>query len=208
MIACLARALAGPLPGRTAHAQMAPLPRPGWEADFVPPNPPRQGGVLILLYPKGERGELHLPLIVRPTYEGVHSGQVCFPGGGQEPGDVDMTTTALREAYEEIGVLPDAVTILGQMSRLYIQPSNYEVIPTVGWLPARPSFRLDPYEVAALLEVPLTALLDPANRREEEWQLRQRRVTVPFFAVQEQTVWGATAMMLSELLTLIRGCLA
>jgi 8-oxo-dGTP pyrophosphatase MutT (NUDIX family) len=203
-IDCLAQILHEPLPGREAHKIMAPLPRPGWEADFQPPSPPRQGGVLVLFYPHLQT--FYLPLILRPTYDGVHSGQVGFPGGGEDPLDVNLSATALREAYEEIGVEPSAVEILGQLSKLYIAPSNYEVTPTVGWVPARPHFRTDPYEVAQLLEAPISALLDPTNRHEEEWQLRDRRARVPFFDVCEQTIWGATAMILSELLALVRFC--
>ncbi len=200
----LAARLRHPLPGRAAHRLMAPLPRAGWEPNFQPPSPPRQGGVLILLYPHNT--QLHLPLILRPTYDGVHSGQVAFPGGGQEVLDADLTATALREAHEEIGIDPTSVQILGQLSRLYIMPSNYEVWPTVAWTPQRPHFRTDPYEVERLLEIPLSALQDPANRHQEEWQLRDRKTQVPFFRVAEQTIWGATAMMLSELLTVLKEC--
>jgi 8-oxo-dGTP pyrophosphatase MutT (NUDIX family) len=205
LISALVEALGdSSLPGRVAHTEMAPLPRPGWEPEFEPTTPPRQGGVLALFYPQGDH--LYLPLILRPTYEGVHSGQVGFPGGGQDAIDVDISATALREAYEEIGVEPDQVQILGRLSKLYILPSNYEVTPTVGWIGHRPDFRTDPYEVAKLLEVRLTDLQDPRNRHQEEWQLRDRKVKVPFFYVCEQTIWGATAMILSELLAVIKRC--
>lgn len=200
----LAARLCQPLPGRSAHRLMAPLPRAGWEPNFQPPSPPRQGGVLMLLYPHPT--ELHLPLILRPTYEGVHSGQVAFPGGGQEALDTDLVATALREAHEEIGIDLAHVQILGQLSKLYIMPSNYEVWPTLACTPERPHFRTDPYEVARLLEVPLSALQDPANRHQEEWQLRDRKTQVPFFRVAGQTIWGATAMMLSELLAVWAEC--
>jgi 8-oxo-dGTP pyrophosphatase MutT (NUDIX family) len=206
LIGLLAEELKQPLPGREAHQVMAPLPRPGWERHYQPPTPPRQGGVLALFYPYED--QLYLPLILRPTYNGVHSGQVGFPGGGQEAIDPDLTTTALREAHEEIGVAPEDVQILGQLSRLYIQPSNYEVTPTVGWIEQRPDFRIDPYEVAKLLEIRLNDLLDPHNRYEEEWQLRDRVALVPFFHVGGQTIWGATAMILSELLVLFKRCMA
>jgi 8-oxo-dGTP pyrophosphatase MutT (NUDIX family) len=193
--------LAGPLPGYGAQLRMAPFPR---QTDSVYYDQPRadarRGGVLVLCYPVGE--QLHLPLILRPTYNGVHSGQIGFPGGGYEAGDADLTATALREAYEEIGVPPNALTILGRLTELYVFSSNYLVQPTVAWMPQRPAFKCDPYEVAELLEVPLRALLDPANQRAEEWQLRGRAVNVPFYAVQGQKIWGATAMMLGELLAL------
>ncbi len=192
--------LAAPLPGREAQYGMAPRPRPGAEYRDEPGPDARRGGVLVLFYPW--EGRVHLPLILRPNYSGVHSGQVGLPGGGQEDIDADITATALREAYEEVGVRPDDVTVLGWMSELFVSASNYRVQPVVGWTDYRPRFHLDPYEVAALVEAPLTDFLLPENRREEIWRLRDRDVTVPFFNIQDQIIWGATAMMLSEVLAL------
>jgi len=180
---------------------MSPIPRAGSEPGYVPPIPPRRGGVLVLLYPHNDA--LYLPLILRPTYDGVHSGQVSFPGGREEKIDTSLVATALREAYEEVGIAPEQVTIIGQLSRLYIQPSNFEVYPTVGWTTQRPAFVIDPSEVARLLEVPLVAFQNPANRYHEQWTLRGRQVQVPFFRIEGETVWGATAMILSELLAVI-----
>jgi 8-oxo-dGTP pyrophosphatase MutT (NUDIX family) len=194
--------LTRPLPGRAAQKRMAPRPRPGFDDEtFRPKTDPRRGGVLVLFYPNN--GEPYLPLILRPRYNGVHSGQVGFPGGGWEEIDADLTATALREAYEEIGVQPDTVHVLGHLSELYILPSNYIVLPTVGWTEQRPQFRTDPYEVAKLLEVPLAALQNPSNQHEEQWQLRDRSAVVPYFSVENQIIWGATAMMLSELLEIV-----
>ena len=201
---CLQENLAGPLPGRPAQARMAPLPRPGWSPDDRAEEPARQSGVLVLIYSLRDR--LHVPLILRPTYDGTHSGQVGFPGGGMEHKDADLVETALRETHEELGVLPGDVQILGKLTELYIRPSNYEVYPTVGRLTVKPAFRPDPAEVAQLLEVPLADLLNPAIQRREEWQLADRSALVPFFAIQKQAVWGATAMILSELLAVIRTC--
>jgi 8-oxo-dGTP pyrophosphatase MutT (NUDIX family) len=171
--------LRNPLPGRSVQYQMAPRPRPGGEFDDTPRSDARQGGVLVLLYPHDE--QVFLPLILRPTYPGVHSGQIGLPGGGQEPADDDLTATALRETYEEIGVHPSQFSVLGHY---------------------RPEFRPDPYEVAKLIEAPLCALLDPATRRIEPWILRGRQIEVPYFALEDHAVWGATAMILSELLAL------
>ena len=193
--------LGGTLPGKEAQMGMAPLfrARNGESYDTVRADA-RQGGVLALFYPQRDR--LYIPLILRPTYTGVHSGQVGFPGGGFDPLDTDLTATALREAYEEVGVHPDEVIVLGHLTPLYVYASNYLVQPTVAWIDYRPEFRPDPYEVALIIETPLLDLLDPANRRVETWDLRGRTGEVPFFAIQGQTVWGATAMMLSELLSL------
>ncbi len=103
--------LAGPLPGKEAQYSMAPRPRTGAEFYDTPRADARRGGVLVLFYP--QQGQIYLPLILRPTYPGVHSGQVGFPGGGYDETDADLTATALREAYEEVGVHPSEVTVLG-----------------------------------------------------------------------------------------------
>jgi len=201
----LQRDLLAPLPGRAAQYQMAPRPRSGDLPYDQTPEDARRSGVLILFYPEeSEQGqeEIYLPLILRPTYDGVHSGQVGFPGGGREEVDADLIATALRETHEEIGVESTAVQVLGQLSPLYIFASNHLVYPTVAWMDHKPIFRPDPYEVAMVIELPLCELLNPANLRSERWQLRDRAAEVPFYYIKQQTIWGATAMMLSELLTL------
>ena len=206
LLACLQKRLAGPLPGRPAQALMAPLPRPGWHPDDRPAEPARESGVLVLLYP--HKGSLRLPLIVRPRYDGAHSGQVAFAGGGREEGDANLTETALREAQEELGIAPGDVEVIGALTQLYIRPSNYDVNPTVGWAANRPEFRPNRREVAELMEVSLEDLLNPACFRRERWQLQDRSALVPFYAIGGKTIWGATAMILSELLAVVRMCLA
>lgn len=191
--------LSAPLPGRAAQHRMAPRPRSGDYSDTARQET-RQGGVLALLYPID--GRIHLALILRPTYSGVHSGQVGFPGGGREENDADLAETALREAHEEVGIDPAQVLVLGQLTPIYVFASNYLVQPVVGWTAQRPSFHPDPYEVALLIEASLDELMDDGNRRDETWQLRGRSVEVPYYLIQGQTIWGATAMMLSELLSL------
>ena len=196
----LQRDLREPLPGRDAQLRMAARDADGRAFDRAARDDARRGAVLMLLYP--HQNQLHLPLIVRPTYDGVHSGQVALPGGGREPGDADLVATALREAHEEVGILPGNVSVLGALSPLYVFASNYLIQPVVGWATTQPDFRRDPHEVAALVKAPLAELLDERSYRRERWHLRGREADVPFFAVQGQTVWGATAMMLSELLAL------
>lgn len=127
---------------------------------------------------------------------------MSFPGGGQEAGDADLIATALREAHEEVGIDPATVTVIGQLTPIYIRPSNNLVQPVVGYATARPAFVPDAREVAQLIEAPVLELLDPANQRTEQWELRDRTAHVPIFGIQRQVIWGATAMMLGELLAL------
>jgi 8-oxo-dGTP pyrophosphatase MutT (NUDIX family) len=196
----LTKNLRQPLPGPHAQLNMAPSPRNGAEFYDSPKQDVRASGVLILFYPYANT--VYLPLILRQTYKGVHSGQVGLPGGGRETGDADLTVTALREAHEEIGVDPHAVHVVGSLTSLYISPSNYLVHPVVAWAPHRPAFQIDSREVAMLIEAPLAEFLDPQNLRQEERTLRERLTNIPYFGVQSQVIWGATAMILSELLML------
>lgn len=191
-------AMRRPLPGLAAQIIMAPRPRP-----FRPPDgvTVRLAGVLLLLYPIEER--LHLVLTVRPTNLEHHGGQISLPGGGWEEGDVSLEETALREAREELGIVTDGLERLGPLTPLYVPPSHNVIHPFVAYLPSRPAFHPDPQEVAALLEVPLDHLLDPATRREEDWTGRGIPLQVPFYAVGEHKVWGATAIVLAEFLALL-----
>jgi len=192
-------AMRGPLPGLEAQLTMAPRPRP-----FSPPPgvEPRQAGVLLLLYPI--HGVLHLALTVRMPSLNYHSGQISLPGGGWEEGDASFQATALREAQEEIGVGADGLELLGSLTPLYVPPSHNVVHPLVAYAPQRPAFQPDPQEVAELLEVPLHLLLDPATRREEDWPWRGAPLHVPFYAVGEHKVWGATAIIVAEFLALVK----
>jgi len=182
--------------------QMMPQPRPGMERGFDPAHRPREGGVLVLLYPK--EGELTLVLTKRTDTLNHHRGQVSFPGGAWEPGDADFVQTAQREASEELGIKPETLIILGTLTPLYIPPSDYRIYPTVAYTPQRPDFRPDPAEVAIVLEMPLAELTSGGNVRSETWELRGYPVEVPFFEVEGHKVWGATAMVLGEFRALVR----
>ncbi len=165
------------------------------------PGRARQGAVLLMLYCRREAW--HVLLTRRPEEMNNHGGQISFPGGRQEH-DESLAETALRETEEEVGVPPAGVRLLGELATLYIPPSDFQVHPFVGYHPGPVTFHRNPVEVAEVLEVPLTHLLDPATRREEEWNLHGWLVTVPFFQVGPHKVWGATAMMLSEFLERLR----
>jgi 8-oxo-dGTP pyrophosphatase MutT (NUDIX family) len=201
------RALVGPLPGVAGQTKMAPEPSAGQINQWDKTDGYREAGVLLLLYSDTTRNntqpELHIVLTRRTEYPGVHSGQISFPGGRREQ-EESLQTTALRETMEEIGVLPEKLEIVGRLSMLHTSASNFRIYPFVAFSATRPTFQIDPKEVAALIEVPLSLLLNPTNCKEEIWHFEddgQRRV--PFFDVLGYQVWGATAMILSEFLTLL-----
>ncbi len=179
---------------QTAQLRMAPTTRPMLRADDQA-NGPKLAAVLILLYPV--ESELKFALMRRTEYPGAHSGQISLPGGSAEPGET-WVQTALRETCEEFGVC-DAVDVLGALTPLYVPPSDFEIHPVVGALPERPVWQPDPREVAEILEVPLSHLLDDQYKQFGDWTLGSGRAArVPYYHLCGQTVWGATAIILSE----------
>ncbi len=178
-----------------AQRRMAPQPRV-LRRPQNRPGQPHRASVIVLLYP-GDDG-LAFPLIRRAEHPGdVHSGQIGLPGGAQEPGETPLET-ALREAREELGV-EAAVQIIGRLAPLYIPPSDFEVTPFVGTLAGRPRWQPQADEVVEVLEFPLGGLLDEARKHVEDWPFEGYSLRVPWYDVQGYRVWGATAIMLSEL---------
>ena len=187
------------LPAVTAHAKMAPAERlRTLEPQFYKASSPRESAVMMLFYPKNDMA--HLVLIRRNAYPGVHSSQISFPGGKSEPEDAGLEQTALRETFEEIGVTPAEIDVVMPFSQIYIPPSNFLVSPFLGIAAARPEFKPDPEEVAAIIELPLEVFLDDSIVISTEMQTSYAQsVIVPAFKFEDHIVWGATAMILSEL---------
>ena len=190
-----------------AHAKMAPLERISYlkEENYRDKNP-RKAAVLMLFYPKNE--VTHLALIVRNSYPGVHSSQIGFPGGKVEEYDADLEETALRETHEEVGIEPEKIQIIKPFSEIYIPPSNFLVAPFMGVSHEELSFIPDLDEVKRVLEFSIADFLDDNSITKVKMSTSYATdIEVPAFMVDKYVVWGATAMMLSELKETIKSVL-
>ncbi|MFY0607053.1 MAG: CoA pyrophosphatase [Cyclobacteriaceae bacterium] len=182
---------------------MAPSSFAGSRPQFKHSKPPRKGAVLIMLYEKN--GEIHFPLIQRPLYEGVHSGQMALPGGRYEEEDESLISTALRETHEEVGISPDTIEVIGSLSEFMVTASNHLILPVVGFANQPPTFVANEVEVAEIIEAPLSQLLDERRIKEKEIVTAHGyRLRSPYFDLEDKVVWGATAMMLSEFATILK----
>lgn len=191
-----------PLPGATAHEIMKPQ---GRHLVASPPPHARHAAVMILLFDIDRKWNT---LLIRRTDRGeVHGGQISFPGGSVEPKDKHIIDTALRECEEETGVRARDIEVLGQLSGLYIHPSEFWVSPIVGYLPSLQHYKADEQEVAEIIQVPLELLFDPRIKQERKVKAstpERERLDMPTYSLADDLViWGATAMILSELEHLI-----
>ncbi len=189
-----------PLTGLDAHALLAPKPiRHGWRPGEIP-NDARAAAALVLLYLQDDTP--HVLLTVRDGRLARHAGQVSFPGGLIDP-DETVREAALRETFEEAGIDGAAVELVGDLTPIYIDVSGYVLHPVAGVLDHVPAMRREAAEVARLLPVALSEIADPENLRlGVRWRDR-RWFDVPYFALRNERVWGATAMVLGELLALL-----
>jgi 8-oxo-dGTP pyrophosphatase MutT (NUDIX family) len=197
----LQRKLRQPLPGPEAQLKMAHATR--WLYQGIPEGA-KQAAVLAALFQKNSAW--HVVLIERNRNDNDrHGGQISFPGGKFEPGDENLLNTAVREAEEEVGILRNQVKILGALSDLYIPVSNFQVHPFVGWLESPPEFRIQEKEVDGVLEVPLAHFLTPGVRRATDIRVSTHLTmkNVPYFDVDGKILWGATAMIINELMEVI-----
>ncbi len=194
----LKEALNKPLPGEDAQYIMAPSYRPQLTPAQIAANRPKIGGVLLLLYEKD--GFLNIVFTQRKEYQGVHSAQMSFPGGKKDAADEDIIQTALRETKEEIGVEPERIEIIGQLTELYIPPSNFLIYPVVGFSKDIGQFEPQKREVEKIVEIPLSFFLDKKNINEQtEIKLFNNNVVrVPAYIYNQHIIWGATAIILGE----------
>jgi len=161
------------------------------------PNP-RLSAVIILIYEKDDAP--YFVLIERPIYEGVHSGQIAFPGGKKDPTDSNLKETALRELFEEVGISSTHIHVIGEITPVYIPPSKFLVTPFVGVLDGIPQFKKDDYEVKSIIEVPISLLFNDAIIKTGNVPVgnNNMKINAPYFDIFGFKVWGATAIILSE----------
>lgn len=189
------------LPGTYVQWQMASSDRMLKKFPKVPGKDARVAAVLILLFPVN--GSIYTVFMQRPDYDGVHGGQISFPGGKQEPSDENIIKTAMREANEETGVDTSRISVIGKLTPLFIPVSNMIVTPVVGWTKEKPVFKHHAEEVVFLFDASIKKFLDPAIIKIKPMQIRGEMIEVKYFDYEGKIIWGATAMILKELLTIL-----
>jgi len=196
-----------PLPGKSSWLEMSSRFR---ESDFYPPQNQsyKDAAVLIALIPDHQNNDFVIPLIQRPKEKGPHSNQISLPGGSFQENDIDYLNTAIREANEEIGIPVDQIQIIGKLTPLYIPVSKFLVHPYVGYLGKKPEFKIDLNEVETLLLFHLNDFLNP-NNKTNHWVTIYKnwiplKLYVPVFKIHDHIIWGATAMIMNEFLTIYK----
>ena len=191
------------LPGIEAQFKLAPKMRLAYNAKRIQANKPKTAAVLALFYPN-QKNNVSLLLTKRAIYNGTHSGQISFPGGKVEISDLNLKETALRETFEEVGVLKKEIQVIREITEVYIPPSNFSVTPFVGILNYKPVFKVNS-EVAKIIEIPFSDLLDDNNIASISiTNSYMKETSVPCFNFDGSIIWGATAMMLSEIKELLK----
>jgi 8-oxo-dGTP pyrophosphatase MutT (NUDIX family) len=191
--------LKNPLPGLSAQLRMAP----SFRGDLLKMNDGsncRHSAILISLFPDNDK--INTLLIKRATYDGVHSGQVSFPGGKYEELDESLIHTALREAEEEVGFDPSRIEVLGCLTPLFIPVSNMQVLPVIGLISEKPKLILNLQEVEFTISVPICHLKNSKNHLHKTIHVREHAIEAPYIKVDCEDVWGATAMIISEFIEL------
>ncbi len=198
----LLEAFKHPLPGKSAHKQLMPYLK--INKHIQPPQllSTRKGAVMALIYPI--ENIPHLLLIERPVYEGVHSGQLAFPGGKIDATDANSLSAALRETKEEVGIGHEVIKVAGSLTEVFVFASNFLVFPYVGIINEAPKIIREEKEVAGILEIPVHTFFDPYILKEKPIQSALGlTLNAPYYDLNGKVLWGATAMMVSELCTII-----
>jgi len=194
-----------PLPGLASHLKMAPKHR---VQDLINKSDDarnaQKSAVLILFFQ--ESNELKMIVIRRSSYVGIHSGQIAFPGGRFETEDIDVRTTALREIEEEIGILREDIEIIGRLSDIYVPPSNFLISVFVGYLEVKPTYKMQEREVDEVIEIPVTEFFKPDVIKQKDFYVNSIKAAsdAPYFDVNNAEIWGASAMVISELLDILK----
>lgn len=189
-----------PFPGEKAQLNMSPEIRDHLNG-FQKKTLVKKAAVAIVLFPKN--GILHTVFIKRPKYDGPHSAQISFPGGKLDYGDSNLIQTALRETYEEIGLKPDDLIYLSSITQLYIPISNIVVLPVVFYLPYQPEYSIDKREVEYTIDIDLNMLFDVNSKKEKQLTIGDLTFNTPYYDVDNNHIWGATAMVIAELKEII-----
>jgi len=188
------------LPGLRAQQKMAPTVRYLGKNNDGNVKNAKKSAVLILLFPS--KNKINTVLIKRNTDNSVHSGQISFPGGKYEDSDDSLIYTAIREANEEIGIEPSQVNVIKQLTSLYVPASNFIIYPILGYLNNSPCFHPNPDEVEKVIELEINELLSPDSKGLSYLSFDKLRITAPYYKANNLKIWGATAMILSEVLEL------
>tara|TARA_R110001632_G_scaffold87188_3_gene189632 strand:- start:2029 stop:2667 length:639 start_codon:yes stop_codon:yes gene_type:complete len=192
-----------PLGGLEAQFKLAPKMRLGYDSEKIKANKPKRAAVLALFYPN-KNNEATFLLTKRASYKGTHSAQISFPGGKIEESDRNLTHTALRETFEEVGVFQNEIDVIREITDVYIPPSNFLATPFIGFVQKKPIFEAN-HEVDEIIEVTLKDLLDDKNVDSIMMNTSYMdKISVPCFRLNDYIVWGATGMMLSEIKELIK----
>jgi 8-oxo-dGTP pyrophosphatase MutT (NUDIX family) len=203
LIALLKAELQKTLHGTDVQWEMASSDRMMKDFPRVPGDDARIAAVLILLYPFNR--SVYTVLMQRHNYNGVHGGQISLPGGKKEPFDENVIQTALREANEETGVDPERISVIGTLTPLFIPVSNTMVTPVVAWTDEIPVFNPQPEEVEFLINADINRFTDPLCVMTKPMKIRGEEYLVKYFDYDGYVIWGATAMILHEFLSIIKG---
>jgi 8-oxo-dGTP pyrophosphatase MutT (NUDIX family) len=189
--------------GIESQFRLAPKMRLNYNAEKIAASNPKRAAVLALFYPN-KKGETCFLLTQRASYKGTHSAQISFPGGKVEKADKNLKETALRETYEEVGVLKESITIVREITDVYIPPSNFLATPFIAFTKEKPILKIN-HEVDHTFDVLLKDLLDDTNITSINITTSYaKNIDVPCFKLNDYIVWGATAMILNEIKELLK----